>query len=97
MTMKMQNNGFQKSKEIVFPVRYDLKVIMTAKEDPNENIKAIEPILSELKIDYKDWSHKPSGKGTYTSFSVNVLIKDQHTLTKLYEKLGLIPGVKMAL
>ena len=95
--MKMQNNGFKKSKKIVFPVRFDLKVIMTTKEDPIENMKAIEPILSELNIEYKDWSHKPSGKGTYTSFSVNVLIKDQDTLTKLYENLGAIPGVKMAL
>jgi len=94
--MKIQNNGFD-PKKIIFPVRYDLKVIMITIEDPKENIKAIEPVLNELNIDFKKWSHKSSGKGTYTSYSVNVLIKDQNILTKLYEKLSNIPGVKMAL
>lgn len=94
--MKTQNNGLD-DKKITFPVRYDLKVIMMTKEDPNINIKAIEPVLKDLNIEFKKWSHKPSGKGTYTSYSVNVLIKNQDILTQLYKNLSTIPDFKMAL
>lgn len=95
--MKTQNNGSAKQEQIIFPVTFDLKVIMITTKDPNENIKALEPVLTELGIRFSKWTHKPSGKGTYTSYSVNVEVKDQKTLTNLYEKLKLVPGVKMAL
>ena len=94
--MKMQNNGFG-NKEIKFPVSYDLKVIMLSNENHEENTQLIEPIFSALNIKYKTWSNRPSGKGTYTSYSINVQIKDQNTMNKLYEELKKIPQVKMAL
>lgn len=95
--MNTKNNGFPKQEQINFPVSFDLKVIMISTPDPNVNIEALEPVLSELMIPYSNWAHKPSGKGTYTSYSVKIKVKDQKTLTELYKKLKLVPGVKMAL
>jgi len=95
--MKLQNNGLKKQDKLKFPVKFDLKVIMTTLDDNQENIDALEPVLKKLNISFGKWSHKPSGKGTYTSYTVSVRIISQEILTQLYKDLKTVPGVKMAL
>lgn len=95
--MKIQNTGFNKNDKVQFPVNFDLKVIMFTDPDPNNSITTLEALLMHLNIPFKNWSHKPSGKGTYTSFTVNIRIESQKLMTELYEKLRDIPEVKMAL
>lgn len=95
--MKLQSKGLKKEEKIKFPVKFDLKVIMTTQENNQNNIDLLEPVLRSLDISFGQWSHKPSGKGTYTSYSVNVKIISQEILTQLYNDLKVVPGFKMAL
>lgn len=95
--MKIQNNQFGKDQKIKFPVRFDLKVIMTTPERHIENINKLEFVLNTLDIAFQNWRQKPSGKGTYTSYTVNVYIISQEKLTSLYADLKTIPEIKMAL
>lgn len=95
--MKLPSNGLKKEEKIKFPVKFDLKVIMTSQENNQDNIILLEPVLNKLNISFGKWAHKPSGKGTYTSYSVNIRITSQEIMTQLYEQLKTIPGVKMAL
>jgi len=95
--MKIQNNGFGKEDKIEFPVNFDLKVIMLSVDDPSVSIADLELLLIQLKIPFKNWRHKASGKGSYTSFTVNVDIETKILLDKLYLELRTVPGVKMAL
>lgn len=95
--METKKNGFAKEDKIKFPVDFDLKVIMLTKPDPQISIAELEVLLVQLKVAFKNWRHKPSGKGTYTSFTVSVHLETQELMTKLYNDLRSIPGVKMAL
>lgn len=95
--MRIQNNGFGKDEKIKFPVRFDLKIIMISAKDHKENITKLENTLNELEIAFNNWRNKPSGKGTYTSYTVNVYIISQQKLTALYAELKKIPEVKMAI
>lgn len=95
--MKIQKNGFAKEDKIKFPVDFDLKVIMFTQPNPQTSIAELELLLVQLKIPFKNWRHKPSGKGTYTSFTVSIHLESQELMTKLYSDLRTVPGVKMAL
>lgn len=95
--MKIQNNAFGNNQKIKFPVRFDLKVIMNTPEDHTQNISKLEFVLNTLDIAYQNWRQKPSGKGTYTSYTVNVYIISQEKLTHLYTDLKRIPEIKMAI
>lgn len=95
--MKLQSKGPKKEEKVKFPVKFDLKVIMTTQENNQDNIDLLEPVLRKLDISFGKWSHKPSGKGTYTSYSVNVRIISQEILTQVYNDLKVVPGFKMAL
>ena len=95
--MKLQHKGLKKEEKVKFPVKFDLKVIMTTQENNQDNIDLLEPVLKKLNISFGKWSHKPSGKGTYTSYSVNVRIISQEILTQVYNDLKVVPGFKMAL
>lgn len=95
--MKTKNNSFGGAEKIKFPVRFDLKVIMNTPEKHKTNINKLEFILKLEDIAFQNWRHKSSGKGTYTSYTVNVYIISQQKLEKLYAELKNIPEVKMAL
>ena len=95
--MKIQNNGFAKEDKIKFPVDFDLKVIMYTQPDPQISIAELESLFVQLSIPFRNWRHKPSGKGTYTSFTVSVHLETQELMNKLYKDLRTIPGVKMAI
>lgn len=95
--MKIQNNPFGKDQEVKFPVRFDLKVIMNTPADHNDNINKLEFVLNTLDIAFHNWRQKPSGKGTYTSYTVNVYIISHEKLSNLYSDLKSIPEVKMAI
>ena len=95
--MKINTNGFGKEEKIKFPINFDLKVIMLTIDDPTISIAELESLFVKLSIPYKNWRHKPSGKGTYTSFTVNIDIDTQGHLTQLYAELRTVPNVKMAI
>ncbi|OYT16071.1 MAG: hypothetical protein B7C24_09760 [Bacteroidetes bacterium 4572_77] len=95
--MKISQNPFGKDDKIEFPVNFDLKVIMITQPDAQISIAELESVLVALAIPYENWRYKASGKGTYTSFTVNIDVVSQKILSTLYENLRSVPNVKMAL
>jgi len=95
--MKIQNNGFGKNEKVKFPVNFDLKIIMHTLPNPQISIAEMESLLIELHIPFKNWRYKPSTKGTYTSFTVNIDLESESLMKKLYVDLRTIPGFKMAI
>jgi putative lipoic acid-binding regulatory protein len=95
--MRNPQSPFGKNEKIKFPVNYDLKVILTANGEHQENIKNIEKLLTQLQISFLNWRHKDSGKGKYTSYTVHIRIQDEGLMKKLYSDLRLVPGFKMAI
>ena len=95
--MKIQNNGLGKDEKILFPVNFDLKIIMHTQSDPQVSIAELESLLIVLKIPFKNWRHKPSTKGTYTSFTVNIDLISDELMKKLYVDLRTVQGFKMAI
>lgn len=94
--MKIHNNAFG-NEEINFPVRFDLKVIMNTPDNHKSNIQKLEFLLKTEDIPFRNWRHKASGKGTYTSYTVDVYIISKEKLERMYSDLRKIPEVKMAL
>ncbi len=95
----MQNpqSPFEKNEKIKFPVNYDLKIILIANGEHQENIKKIEKVLTQLQISFLNWRHKDSGKGKYTSYTVHIRVQNEDLMKKLYSELRLLPGFKMAI
>lgn len=83
--------------KLKFPVSYELRVIMETQEKDEQNIEAIRMVLEKIRIPHKDWGMRKSGEGTYTSYSVKVMVKDHSTLKLLYQELNSVPGVKHAI
>jgi putative lipoic acid-binding regulatory protein len=95
--MKKINNGLNTSEKLKFPVQFDLKVIMESPDDHQNHIDKLENILNSLSIAFHNWRYKPSEKGTYTSYTVNVYVITQKKLKDLFAELKTIPEVKMAI
>jgi putative lipoic acid-binding regulatory protein len=80
-----------------YPVRFDLKAIVKASIKKQESINNIEYLLNKHKVPFENWRSKPSSGGKYISFTVNVEIRSQQILEKLYADLKKVPGLKFAL
>lgn len=85
------------NEELQFPVTYDLKAVMTASPGDMENRKHLTNVFDELKIDYTYLNRSQSSKGSYTSFTYSVTLKDRETMSHLYELLKEIENLKFAL
>ena len=95
--MPVPENPLESKEKIIFPVNYDLKIILVANDLHNENKAMIEQVLVKLGISFLNWRHKDSGKGKYTSYTVHVRIVSEEIMKKLYLELRSIPGFKMAI
>ncbi|MDA3904899.1 MAG: DUF493 domain-containing protein [Bacteroidales bacterium] len=95
--MKIQQNPFGNNEKIVFPVNYDLKIILLANGRHSDNKAMIEQVFVKLGVTFLNWRHKDSGKGKYTSYTVHVRISSEILMKNLYAELRSIPGFKMAI
>lgn len=95
--MANPKNPFGENKKIIFPVNYDLKIIVQANNRHEDNRAMFEQVFVQLGISFLNWRHKESGKGKYTSYTVHVRILNESIMKNLYEELSKIPGVKMAI
>ena len=96
MKLKSDKNPFG-GKKILFPVIYDLKVIMDSLSTEEKHRNDLSKIFLELDIPFKNWRSKLSSKKTYVSFTVKVKINSQSTLDKLYSEIKKLDSVKMAI
>lgn len=85
------------NQKILFPVIFDLKVIMDAKIPESDHKNNLSKIFLELDISFKNWRSKLSSKKTYISFTVKVKIESQDKLNKLYSEIKKLDSVKMAI
>jgi putative lipoic acid-binding regulatory protein len=84
-----------KGQEIEFPVTYNLKAVLPAnREDNNERI---EKVLTKNKINFSFKSKKVSSKGTYASFTYQVSLENKSQMEKLYSDLNSIEDLKFAI
>jgi putative lipoic acid-binding regulatory protein len=83
--------------EVKFPVNYDLKVILDNKGDKEVLREAIKIVLNQHKVSFSNWRSKFSSNEKYISFTVNVNIYSHDQMTKLYDGLKAIDGIKLAL
>ncbi len=89
-----QKNG---SKKIEFPITYVLKVITNFIKTKEQHQKEIEDIFHRQKVPFDFLIAKKSSKETYISFSIRVTLINKLQMDHLYQELGKLPGVKLAL
>lgn len=83
-------------KEIEFPVTYNLKAVLPAKNDDEINRKKLENVLVQNKITYSFLHKNVSSKGTYASYAYEVTLKSKVQMDGLYSELKKIEDLKFA-
>ncbi len=85
------------NQELLFPVTYRLKAVMTAALSDTENKQQLINVFNRLGISYLFQSKNKSSKGTYVSFTYEVTLNDRQTMNRLYILLKEIENLKFAL
>ncbi len=80
-----------------FPLSFDLKVIFDNTLEQAIHHRNLELVLEDASVKSTGATFKPSRKGNYVSISVNVFLETEAQMHLLYEKLRLLPGIKMAI
>lgn len=86
-----------KDQEIIFPVSYFLKVVVTQNMSVERHTELIEEILLRKKIPYRFDDLKRSKEGTYLSFSIFITLIDKLQMDELYSDMRTLPWIKLAL
>jgi putative lipoic acid-binding regulatory protein len=83
--------------EINFPVSYELKAIFIEPSAQEMHKANLAKTFDALQVEYKLEDQKLSKKGNYISFTYAVHLDNHEQMTKLYEALKKIDGLKFAL
>lgn len=84
-------------KKIEFPVTINLKAVMEGTGLDEENKTKIVNVFSELGIKNSFQDKKVSSKGTYTSYTFEVVLNSKEEMENLYARLKNVDGLKFAL
>ena len=82
------------NQKIQFPVSFNLKIISIIYDSSQSAYSRFEKILDKHGVKHSGWSSKPSSGGKYSSYRVDVTIRDDETFRKIYADLGALEGVK---
>ena len=80
--------------DIDFPVSFDLKIIIIKENESKDYVTELESLLKSIGIPCRNWRDKPSSKGTYISYTVNVNIDSRETFDLMYDKFKKLDYVK---
>lgn len=100
---KLNGNGKVKSgaelegKEIEFPVTFHFKAVMIGTENEDDNKQRLVKVFNNNKVDYKFLDKKVSSKGSYISFTYEIVLTDRQQMDKMYAELKQIKELKFAL
>jgi putative lipoic acid-binding regulatory protein len=83
--------------KIDFPITYVLKVVTSFIKTKEQHQKEIEDVFLRQKVPFDFLIAKKSSKETYISFSIRVTLINKLQMDHLYQDLGKLPGVKLAL
>lgn len=86
------------SKEVIYPVTIDLKVIMLADSGDAKNISDLNIILEKFSIPLKkEWTVSKSSAGNYRCYTGKVYIESKDLMYALFAELNQHPNVKFAI
>lgn len=86
------------SKEVIYPVTIDLKVIMLADSGDAKNISDLNLILEKFSIPLKkEWTVSKSSAGNYRCYTGKVYIESKDLMYALFAELNQHPNVKFAI
>ena len=97
MADKDLNEDMGKDQQVDFPVIYNLKAVFDTKLSQDILQRNMELVLEEVGVSFEDFHFRKSGKGNFVSISVKVRVNSEAQFKLLYEKLKLLPGLKMAI
>ncbi len=80
--------------DIDFPVNFDLKIIVTREEGKDNYTEELEAVLNNIGVSCSNWRDKPSSKGTYISYTVNVNVSSRETFDLMYAKFREVDYIK---
>ncbi len=95
--MKPLDQNPLSGKEIIFPVTYNIKVVVTQNMNATSHRELIEGVFERLKIPFEYQSMQPSKQNTYLSFSFRITLTDKALMMELYGELQKIPWFKFAI
>lgn len=93
----MANECIFKNETIIFPITYELKLIVSTDIPTVITKDGIELIFNDLKIPFTFIQEKESAKGNYSSITYRITLIDKAQMDLLYFKLNSLPALKMAI
>jgi putative lipoic acid-binding regulatory protein len=88
------NNG---NGHLIFPQVIDVKAIFVNQSSEQQSQAHLKALLSRLEIPNTNWRSRESAAGNYISFTIQVILKSEDLMKKLYSELKSLPGIKLAL
>lgn len=85
-----------KDEKIVFPVTYVLKIVLDTHILPLFQKEEMERLFLRVKVPFTFLTSRPSSKGNYISYSVQITLTDHEQMKLLYADLRSLPGIKFA-
>lgn len=83
--------------DLVFPLNFNLKVIMENKEDISLLQERVRSHLESCGVSHSEWKHTLSKKGTYVSFSIAVVLENESMMQTMYEGFRSMNGIRMVI
>ena len=80
--------------DIDFPVSFDLKIIVVKDSSRESYIEDLGTVLRNIGIKHSNWREKPSSKGTYISYTVNVNVGSREIFDLMYVKFKELDYIK---
>ncbi len=82
---------------IEFPMRFDMKLIVSAQYSIEDTRISINDIFNECMVANEFNEVKTSEKGNYRTYSYSVIVLDQQHFNEVYMMIRRVPGLKFAL
>lgn len=83
--------------KLLFPLNFDIKVIVAATIPIEESKANISRVFSECRTVHSFVSARASAKGSYITYTYNIDLDSQEQMNAVYEALKQVPEIKFAL
>ncbi len=84
-------------KKLIFPLNFDIKVIVVASIPVEESKASISQVFSTCKTVHSFVNIRTSAKGNYITYTYNIDLESQEQMNVVYDALKNVPGIKFAL
>lgn len=84
-------------KKLIFPLNFDIKVIVVATVPVEESKSSISQVFSDCKVVHSFVNIRTSAKGNYITYTYNIDLESQEQMNAVYDALKNVPGIKFAI